>query len=191
MSALQVPVPRRPFTWTDFLALGDEDKRELVDGELLEVEVPTLLHEWIVSYLVHLLTGFALQHGGKVTASGFKIRISERRGAMPDLQYYKPGRNVPQAGLTEGAPDLAVEVLSPTSHRHDRVRKLEWYASIGLPEYWIVDPEDQSVQRLVLVDTAVGKRWQIAEALDGEGEWRPESFGGMVVSLRTMFTLPE
>jgi len=49
-----------PYVWADFLGPDHEDRRELIDGHLLEIDVSTALHEWIVSFLIHLLTGWAL-----------------------------------------------------------------------------------------------------------------------------------
>jgi Uma2 family endonuclease len=94
--------------------------------------------------------------------SGYKVRITDSRGVMPDLQFYR-AENDPrsqQAGLAEGHPDLVVEVSSPTSVRYDRVKKLTWYASIGAPEYWIVDPMQRTFERLLLeANVTRSQRW--------------------------------
>ena len=160
------------YSWADFVALDEDDLRELVDGDLVEVEVPTGLHEWIVMYIGTMLGNWVLQHGGKLLGSGYKVRI-------------------PDQGLTEGAPDLAVEVVSPTSGRHDRVTKLGWYASIGVGEYWLVDPATRTIERLVLVQSDAGPRWQIEDVVAEEGVFAPASFPGVQVDLARLFELPE
>jgi Uma2 family endonuclease len=123
------------FTWDDFVALDDEDRRELIDGELVEVEVPTWKHEDVVAMLCYFLTAWSMAgHGGRALASGYKVRISERRGVMPDVQFYRRGNDAPRGqehGLVEGRPDLVVEVVSPTGRRYDRVKKLAWCAQKG------------------------------------------------------------
>ena len=82
-----------PYTWDDFIALGEDDLRELIDGELLEVEVPSDAHELLVPLLIFYLVGWAETHGGGATfASGYKVRITNKRGVMPDLQFYRAGR---------------------------------------------------------------------------------------------------
>ena len=48
----------------------------------------------------------------------------------------------------DGTPDLVVEILSPSSRRYDRVTKLRWYAQLGVPEYWLVDPDARTLERL-------------------------------------------
>ncbi len=176
-----------PYVWDDFLALDDEDRRELIDGHLLEVDVPTMTHEEVVATLIYFLGAWARERkGGRVLASGYKVRISSRRGVMPDVQFFRTGNAAPGAqreGLAEGRPDLAVEVVSPSSRRYDRVVKLAWYASIGVPEYWIVDPEARTLERLVLQ----GQSYVIADALSESDVFRPASFEGLVLPLAELW----
>ena len=116
-----------PYTWDDFIALDEDDPRELIDGELVEVEVPTATHEEIVIALGYFLRAWVEKgHGGRVLASGYKVRISDRRGVMPDLQYYRQGNESAveqQQGLVTGQPDLVVEIVfwveSPLRPRHE------------------------------------------------------------------------
>jgi Uma2 family endonuclease len=176
-----------PYTWDDFIALDDDDRRELIDGELVEVEVPTEAHEGIVPMLSYYLVGWSLDHGGgRTLGSGYKVRIAEQRGVMPDLQFYRRG-NEPRGqeqGLVRGHPDLVVEVVSPSSVRHDRVIKMNWYAALGAREYWIVDPSARTLERLVLD----GGRYVIADALEGDVVFRPASFEGLAIPLARLWT---
>ncbi len=175
-----------PYTWEDFVALEEDDLRELIDGELVEVEVPNDAHELLVPLLSRHLLDWADAHGGGATfASGYKVRITNKRGVMPDLQFYRPV-NLPRGqrqGLATGRPDLAVEIVSPTSVRYDRVVKMNWYASIGTPEYWIVDPEARTLERLVLAEG----HYLIADALEGDAVFRPQSFEGMEIPLARLW----
>jgi Uma2 family endonuclease len=184
MTTLQsVEASPGPYTWEDFLALDDDDGRELIDGHLLEVDVATLPHEEIIATLLYFLGAWArARKAGRVLASSYKVRISTRRGVMPDVQFYRAENRAPSGqdeGLTEGRPDLAVEVVSSSSRRYDRVVKLAWYASIGVPEYWIVDPEARTLERLVLE----AGHYVIADALSDTDVFRPASFEGLVVPL--------
>src|SRR5579863_4159284 len=91
-----------PVTWDDFIALDEDDLRELIDGELVEVEVPTSRHEEIVVTIGYHLRGWVeAGHGGKVLGSGYKVRISKVRGVMPDVQLYRRG-NEPALDQDEG-----------------------------------------------------------------------------------------
>ena len=174
--------------WEDFIALDEDDLRELVDGRLVEIEVPTGLHEWIVVRLVRRLGEWADAHGGGVVfASGYKVRIRHDRGVMPDVQFFHRGRTIPDPGLHAGAPDLVVEVVSPSSARFDRATKRAWYASIGTPEYWIVDPERRTVERLVLEP---GGDYRVAQTARDAATFAPDSFSGLAIPLAELWTLP-
>jgi Uma2 family endonuclease len=173
-------------TWDDFIALEEDDPRELIEGELVEVEVPTLSHERVVFNLAVFLGVWAREHGGVGLTSGYKVRISQRTGVMPDLQFYRKG-NEPAGqdqGLVRGHADLVVEVVSTSSRRYDRVKKLNWYAQLAVPEYWILDPEVRTLERLVLRDGG----YLIAASLEGDETFRPESFDGMEIPLEKVWT---
>lgn len=190
MERSEPPTTTARYTWSDFIALEDDDRRELLDGELVEMDVPTALHEWIVATLVHCLRSWAMaRRAGIVLASGYKVKIRNDRGFMPDVQYFqRGGRPVPNQGLDTGAPDLAIEVISPGSGRYDRNQKLRGYAEIGVPEYWIIDPERQTLDRFVLESTGV---YRTAEALAGDVPFAPESFPDLVLDLGELWRLPE
>jgi Uma2 family endonuclease len=179
-----------PHRWEDFLSLDEDDLRELIDGHLLEIEVPTKIHEWIVSWLVTCLNSWAHpRRAGIALVSGFKVRIRDDRGVMPDVQFFRPGgRPVPNRGLDRGAPDLAVEVVSPTSARYDRIVKLAWYASIGTPEYWIVDPQARTVERFLL---STDGTLHLAQALSGDARFAPDTFPDLEIDLAQLWTMPE
>ena len=174
------------FSWDDFVALPEGDRRELIDGALVETEMPNAAHELILPLLCHFLVAWALaRQAGRVVASGYKVKITDKRGVMPDLQFFRsdnPAR-VSGAGLDAGRPDLAVEIISPGSVRYDRVVKLGWYASIGVPEYWIVDPASRTLERLVLS----GDASTIAHALSEDDVFRPPSFEGLEIPLAVLW----
>ena len=178
-----------PFDWDDFVAQDEDDLRELIDGYLVEVEVPTHLHEHAVTMLIVLLGMWARRNGGHVLSSGYKLKVSNKRGVMPDLQFYRDGNDVSarqQQGLEYGRPDLVVEVVSPSSRRYDRIIKLGWYAKLRIPEYWIVDPEARTLERLVLTDNA----YALADG-HAEGEsFRPPTFRGLAITLSELWETP-
>lgn len=148
--------------------------------------MPGKTHERIVALLIALLGHWSLtRNAGQVLASGYKIRIDENRGVIPDVQFYRAG-NEPagqEDGLESGRPDLVVEVISPTSRSKDTVRKLHDYARVEIPEYWIVDPEAKLLQRLVLRDGV----YAIVDAQEGDVVFRPDSFEGLEIDLSLLW----
>ncbi len=169
------------YDWHDFIALPDDDRRELVDGELVEIEVPNKWHEALVAILIVHLGMWARTRRMRVLASGYKVRIRSDRGAMPDVQVLKESayRGANPQGLDDGHPLLAIEIISPSSRRFDRVNKAEWYASIGVPEYWIVDVDALSLDRFVLRRGA----YVLKEHVVGRGDFRPSSMKGLSIPL--------
>lgn len=173
--------------WADYIALPDDDRRELIDGVLVEVEVPTYLHERIIAHLIGLLFAWSEENGGSVIGSGYKLRIDDFRAFMPDVQFFRAEYDAlfaeQRQGLVEGAPDLVIEVISPSSRRHDRLLKLQGYADIGVPEYWLVDAEALTIERLVLAEGA----YRFVGGAGGEEQFLPGSFPGLVIELRRLF----
>jgi Uma2 family endonuclease len=143
--------------------------------------MPTPVHERVVALFCFMLETWARAgNGGTTFASGLKVRVSERRGVMPDVQFYRRG-NEPwgDEGVERGRPDLAIEIISPSSIRYDRVVKLGYYATLGVPEYWIVDVQSGTLERLLLE----GTRYTIADALSGDAILTPGTFEGLEVRL--------
>jgi Uma2 family endonuclease len=135
--------PRR-MSFEEWVALPDDEPGELVDGFLVEDEVPDYVHELIVIWVGHVLRDWGAAQGALVAGSGAKFRVTPRRGRMPDLTVYLPGdAKPPKRGLVTTPPSIAVEIVSPAARdeRRDRVEKLAEYAEFGVRWYWLVDPE--------------------------------------------------
>jgi Uma2 family endonuclease len=79
-----------------------------------------------------------------------------------------------------------VEVISPSSSRYDRVTKLKYYASIGVPEDWIIDPEAHTLERLLVREGA----YVIADSLAEDAPFRPETFAGLEIPLLELWSPP-
>ncbi|MGI5129107.1 Uma2 family endonuclease [Pseudonocardia sp. CA-107938] len=135
-------------TWKEFLELPDDPRyhhAELLDGELLIANAATWLHQRVVNRLVIAIGTWcdAVPGRGEVTTDP-PVRITDRRAYLPDVAWYADGRDRPAPGepYLVGAPDLAIEVLSPSTRTHDQIRKRTDYARVGVREYWLIDPEE-------------------------------------------------
>lgn len=136
--------------WAD---MPEDEPGELVDGYLAEEEMPGLLHEIVVSWLIHTLRAWAAPRGGLVFGSEAKFAVSARSGRKPDLTMYLPGHPaLPGRGAVRIPPDVAIEIVTPTPRdvRRDRVEKVDDYAAFGIRYYWIVDPEQLTFEILEL-----------------------------------------
>jgi Uma2 family endonuclease len=132
--------------WAD---LEDDVEGELVDGVLEEEEMPTHLHELVVTWLTVALHQWARRRGARVTGPETKIAVGRQRGRKPDISVYVRGRQPRlQDSLVTVAPHVVVEVVPPRARdaRRDRIDKQHDYARAGARYYWIVDPQSRSME---------------------------------------------
>jgi Uma2 family endonuclease len=130
--------------------LEEDMSGELVDGVLEEEEMPTLMHELIVTWLSAAFRSWLFGRGGAVGGSELKLAVGKDRGRKPDVVVYLPGKPRPplRASLIDIPPTIVVEVVSatPRDARRDRVEKVDDYAAFGVAYYWILDPELRSLE---------------------------------------------
>jgi Uma2 family endonuclease len=164
-------MPQTETRWTAELvrALPDDGKRyELVSGELVVTPAPAPLHQSILAALYDRISPY-LQHtgAGQIRWSPADLALGEDEILQPDL-FVLPA-SLPRGFRTWSQVTLlllAVEVLSPSTARYDRIVKRRRYQRAGVPEYWIVDPDARVIERWRPQD----ERPEIAsERL----EWRP------------------
>lgn len=172
----------------EWAALPEDESGELVDGRLVEEEVPDVVHEIVVTWLVWTFRSWLADRGGFVIGSEAKFAVAARRGRKPDVSVYVPGGAVPEArGAVYTPPDLAVEIVSPTPRdaRRDRVEKVSDYATFGIRFYWIVDPVERTVELLEL--GADGRYVRALAAGEGRLSTIP-GCDGLVLDLDALWT---
>jgi Uma2 family endonuclease len=133
----------------EWFALPEDEPGELIDGRLVEEEVPSYVHEFVVALLSRLLVDWILPRRGLVAGSDAKFAVGPGKGRKPDLTVYFPGSRFPAPrGVVSTPPDVAVEVVSgsPEDGRRDRVEKMGDYAAFGVRFYWILDPQLRSLE---------------------------------------------
>lgn len=136
-------------TYEDFLLFPNDGKRhEIIDGEHYVTPSPNTSHQTIVGNL-HLLLGIHLRAHpvGAVFVAPFDVVFSNLDVVEPDLLYVSSKRRDTVTKLhVKGSPDLAVEVLSPGTRKTDEVIKRQLYERFAVPEYWVVDPELETIK---------------------------------------------
>lgn len=138
-------------TLEQFRAMDESDEYlyELDDGVLVREPRPQRPHGTAVTLLGHHLTGYALEHGGiVVTETGFVLREDPPRVYGPDLAYLRedPAAYGDRGGWFDSAPDLAVEVISPSNRAADMRRKIGNYFESGSTEVWVVYPDSKTIE---------------------------------------------
>ncbi|HYB54213.1 MAG TPA: Uma2 family endonuclease [Thermoanaerobaculia bacterium] len=136
-----------------------EDRRyEVIDGELFMTPAPTPFHQIVSIRLTRLLTDFTQERGlGTVLQAPCDVVLSPHDILQPDIFFVSAARRAIIGDRYVGpAPELVIEVLSPSTETRDRIAKAKRYATFGVGEMWLVDPAAQTIE--VLVSTADGFR---------------------------------
>ncbi len=143
-------------TYADYCRTPDDERYELLDGELVMVPAPSTGHQRIDTRLGALLHVFVNEKDlGEVFHAPFDVVLSETDVVQPDLLFISNERAyIITPANARGAPDLVVEILSPSTATRDRTRKRALYARYGVREYWLVDPDTRTVTVLLLDDGA-------------------------------------
>ncbi len=134
------------YTFDDFLVLIKEyQKADLLDGVIYmaspESTDDNKLGGWLYSLILEYVSELDL---GEVYYSRVAFRITEKRGPEPDVAFVAKSRlNLVQRGFVDGAPDIAVEIVSPDSVQRDYEKKRLVYEAGGVKEYWIIDPAER------------------------------------------------
>jgi Uma2 family endonuclease len=138
----------RKLTYQDFEKIPEDDLRhEILDGVHIVSPSPATAHQRVSLNLTLALAGFVRAHQlGEVFQAPYDIVLSNHDIVVPDLVFVSASR---AAIITEknaqGAPDLVVEILSPSSRRRDLGKKLVRYEILGVAEYWVVDPKAETI----------------------------------------------
>jgi Uma2 family endonuclease len=173
-------------TVDDWALLPEDVQGELVDGSLQEGELPSLVHECIVRWLLLLLSPYFESRGGQVFGSGVKLAIQRNRGRMADVVCFGPGKRPEPRGAVSVPPDIVIEVVSPSpeDERRDRIEKPDDYGAFGVTFYWLVDPEFRSFEVWQL--DASGRYTRVCAATSGKVEDVP-GCKGLVVDIDAMW----
>jgi Uma2 family endonuclease len=161
-------VARKVITWEDYLQGEPKDLEcyEIEDGEVIVVGAPSGEHQWVIKVLLRVLDDFVTsRQSGVVIQAPFDVVVQRDpvRTRQPDLLFLRKERGgtpeqIRQLKRLEISPDIAIEVVSASEEETERLeRKLRDYHRIGVPEVWLVYPEERAVEVLVWAED--GWRW--------------------------------
>ena len=147
-------------TLAEYLALEIEGLWELVDGELYEMPPPNVDHQELIGFLYWMLRAYLDETTPKLGRvwHGVGVALTDSMMLIPDLAFVRSQRqDILRPNYIDGAPDLVVEALS-SDRRRDLTLKRGWYATAGIPEYWILDPVNDTITILELSDGEYAER---------------------------------
>ena len=180
---MSVPNPATKFTYEDYLNAPEDKRYELLDGELVMTPAPGESHQSVSALLGWKLIQFVAENRlGKVYPAPFDVVLSDWDVVQPDLIFVSNARApiITPANL-QGAPDLVVEILSPSTAERDKTFKYALYAEHGVGEYWMVDAK-------IITVLLLGERGFAVEGIYGEGETlESPTLGGFALELGNVF----
>jgi Uma2 family endonuclease len=139
---------------------------ELWDGELILAPAPSFFHQQIAFRFQKLLDAWVSEHRlGTTVGAPIDMVLTSRRVTQPDVLFVSNERRHIIQDRVRGAADLVAQVLSPGSRRRDRIEKRDLYEQHGVQEYWIIDPEAETVEVLFLDrgEYRLAGRWRPGE----------------------------
>jgi Uma2 family endonuclease len=155
-------MPSTRITWQDVLLMPEDGNRyEAIGGELFVTPPPRVPHQQIALNLVDALLPL-LQHPGygKLLFAPVGVEFPDtREGVQPDILFVSSERlEIVGEDWLRGAPDLVIEILSPSTAARDRIIKRKLYRRHGVAEYWIVDPVSRTVEAWSFAEGATEPR---------------------------------
>ncbi len=174
-------------TYEDYRNTTDEQRYELLDGELVVLPTPNIAHQVTLGDIFCELYDFLKE---KKTGEAFMrvaVVLSDTNVVEPDITFVSASRmDIVETDDIRGAPDLVVEVISPSNPERDLVRKRDIYARYGVGEYWIVDPDACSIR----VMTLEGSTYSTIGEYEAGDQLTSPTLKGLALEVEDVFAVP-
>ena len=178
-------------TFRDLEAMFPEDDkviRELIDGDLFVTPPPVFRHQRVSYRLAAALMEYEKEHGGAGVTAPVGLYLDETNFVEPDVLFLRADHlDRVQGAYVRAAPDLVVEVSSPSTRGRDVTKKRELYARFGVPEYWFVDLDADRVE----VYRLAGDRFEGPAMVGRDGILEPPGMPGFSLSVDELLGPPE
>ena len=186
LPASKIEIPQKEVhTYADYALLPEGAPYQLIGGKLIMTPAPTTYHQGISMRLELKLATFVIEKDfGMVYYAPVDVYLEETENYQPDIIYISKDRlHIIEPAMVKGAPDLVIEILSPSTAYYDLREKFKVYARHGVKEYWIVDPHEQSIE---IYRGEEGKFKQIQRA-EKEGKVQSVVLHGFEVEIKDVF----
>jgi len=174
------------FGWDDYQRWPDEQRWEIIAGEAFDMSpTPTPRHQAIVGELYAALRPYFAGKRCRLFLAPLDVKLSDQDVVQPDLFVVCERKKIKPTHI-DGAPTLVIEVVSPSTELHDRIRKTRLCAAFGVKEFWLVTPYPWLVEVFVLG----GKSYRLQRSYSKDDTLRSPTFRGLAVALRSVFAFP-
>lgn len=182
------------YSWQDYLSWSGDERFELVDGAAYAMSpAPQRRHQRVVSELNRQIANALLKSACQVYPAPFDVKLSGEEAddaptvVQPDLTVICDEVKLTEQGVS-GAPDLVIEIVSPDSGYHDRVRKFDLYQRYGVAEYWLVDESEHVLEVFELSDTGSDTpEYRRVNAYGSQDTVQSTAVAGLKVELEQVF----
>ncbi|MEW5952149.1 MAG: Uma2 family endonuclease [Bacillota bacterium] len=182
---MQTDIIAASYTYDDYLKIDDDNQYELIGGKLILVPAPRTIHQRIKIRLVLFIADFIRKNDlGEILDAPTDVVLTEKDKPQPDILFVSKERlSIITETNVQGAPDLVIEILSPSTSKRDRVEKSRLYYKHGVKEYWIVDPDGKVVEIFVPGE----KNWNLFQAYGAEETLTSLLLTGLEIQLKDIF----
>lgn len=184
---------------SDNLAYQEERREELIGGKVVMMAPASAEHVYTAGSIYNIFKNYLKGKNCIPFSDGLLVHLTDDNKFVPDMMVVCDRSKIKSDGV-HGAPDLVVEVLSPSTAKDDRTRKKEVYEACGVPEYWLVGPTDKSIEvyllesgKYILHDVyTVRPDWVLAQMTDEERaavvtEFKCHLYDDLVIRLDDIF----
>jgi len=181
-----MPAVKEKRTVTDYKLLPEGAPYQLIEGELVMTPSPTTFHQIISGNIfVKMKDVVKEKNSGAVLYSPIDIYLDDENVFQPDIVFIaKQSRDLIKDDGIHGAPDLVIEILSPSTAYYDLKKKFKIYEKFGVKEYWIVDPEMKSVELFSLTEQG---KFLLNISLSEQGTVKSGILNGFEITLEEIF----
>lgn len=180
--------PTKRFTYQDYLELPEEPgyRFEILEGMLIKDPSPNVLHQRVSRRLQRILEDYfwEVDPAGEIFNAPLDVTFHDTTVVQPDV-FYVSGeqKRIVKNARIDGPPTLIVEVLSPSSSRKDRLQKLRVYQKVQVQHYWLVNPEEKTLECFSLRD---GSYSLVTAGMDEDVVEHPD-FAGLSIALKALW----
>jgi len=180
------------YTYEDYLKLQAEPgyRYEILDGFLVKEPSPSIQHQRVSRELEFRLKVFFNEFDpeGEIFNAPLDVTLGNSNVVQPDILFISSARReIMRTERIDGPCDLVVEIMSPSTHRKDRLKKMEIYRKAGIPHYWLVDPEETILEAYLLKE----ENYLLIFTGGPEDEFTHPEFPGLSLNLEKIFYNPD
>ena len=181
-----MPAVKEKHTIKDYKLLPEGAPYQLIEGELVMTPSPTIFHQIISANLFKAIVKFMDEKKtGIVLYSPIDVYLGDENALQPDIVFIsKQRRDLIKDDGIHGAPDMVIEILSPSTAYYDIKKKYKIYEKFGVKEYWIVDPEMKSVELFTLTEQG---KFLLSADFTNQGTIKSVILGGFEITLEEIF----